>query len=686
MFHFRSLAFFADGKPRSIGQMHLLIVVAVLVATSLGVHEQSDRQARDQRRLERILIALEAGLSRAAPFRAQIVVSEFPQGRDTDASRDQETLRRGTIAYQMPGVLRIDLGEPAKGIVGRPPLTQIGILSGGRLSVLDVDGNTAREVDASAWEQADLLTALDMVLRPGLAERFDIELGTDLTIYSGVGQVRPLLLTPVETSGPAEHISSIRLEVSNDGPYPLAIEIVRHGGSVTSVGFSGIDRNPRLPRRYFAVNDLTAAETRAVAPPGQPWHLHPVVGGGRELLYWNAPEYGGPVTSYRLEIGWFRGTAERARIEFGPLETNLELPSIPGGPFYMRLVATNEAGESPPSNEVVLDFTERWVFDATVREPAYASGGPNVLFDEGHNNYLAPEGDGRHLLDLLRNDGYRIRFGRDRLSPESLTGFDMAIIANPYSHSPEDWYHRGYEWWKWSAESRRPAFAPDEITAVIEFVRDGGSLLLALGEPPWSGAGSELAAALGAEVRNADTRPPDAIPGDVFESRALQFVTPEILEQIRQQANPNRPFHAGLLQMDHPILRGRDESERLWMVWTYLSQSLSGPSGAVSLLDVPDDARDWFKDAPGGEWQTISAAGRSQALAFELGRGRVVVLADATMLFARVWHPGSSAAPMGMALPEDFAAQADASIGPTPMNRQFALNVMHWLSGILDER
>ena len=133
--------------------------------------------------------------------------------------------------------------------------------------------------------------------------------------------------------------------------------------------------------------------------------------------------------------------------------------------------------------------------------------------------------------------------------------------------------------------------------------------------------------------------------------------------------------------MDHPILRGRDESEHLWTVWTYLSQSLSGPSGAVSLLDVPDGALDWFKDAPGGEWRTVSAAGRSHALAFELGRGRVVVLADATMLFARVWHPGSSAAPMAMAWPEDFA-----SIGPTPMNRQFALNVMHWLSGILDER
>jgi hypothetical protein len=63
----------------------------------------------------------------------------------------------------------------------------------------------------------------------------------------------------------------------------------------------------------------------------------------------------------------------------------------------------------------------------------------------------------------------------------------------------------------------------------------------------------------------------------------------------------------------------------------------------------------------------MSAAGRAQGLALEVGAGRVVVLGDAGMLRAQRERNGNQ---VGMNVPGYD-------------NRQLALNIMHWLSRIL---
>jgi hypothetical protein len=71
-----------------------------------------------------------------------------------------------------------------------------------------------------------------------------------------------------------------------------------------------------------------------------------------------------------------------------------------------------------------------------------------------------------------------------------------------------------------------------------------------------------------------------------------------------------------------------------------------------------------------------SAAGRAQGIAFALGKGRVVVLGEAAMLSAqRITGPmarrlGRESITMGMNAPGND-------------DRQFALNIAHWLSGLL---
>ena len=62
------------------------------------------------------------------------------------------------------------------------------------------------------------------------------------------------------------------------------------------------------------------------------------------------------------------------------------------------------------------------------------------------------------------------------------------------------------------------------------------------------------------------------------------------------------------------------------------------------------------------------AAGRAQGIAFRYGQGRVVMLGEAAMLSAQL-------GPNGMRVGMNR---------PGLDNRQFALNVMHWLSGLLD--
>ena len=93
-------------------------------------------------------------------------------------------------------------------------------------------------------------------------------------------------------------------------------------------------------------------------------------------------------------------------------------------------------------------------------------------------------------------------------------------------------------------------------------------------------------------------------------------------------------------------------------------QSLKGPSGTDAVLKLADTAED-TAPSPG---KNSSAAGRAQAIAFRLGKGRVVMLGDAAMLSAQVTGPENK--PFGMNVPGID-------------NRQLALNIMHWLSGML---
>jgi hypothetical protein len=67
---------------------------------------------------------------------------------------------------------------------------------------------------------------------------------------------------------------------------------------------------------------------------------------------------------------------------------------------------------------------------------------------------------------------------------------------------------------------------------------------------------------------------------------------------------------------------------------------------------------------PGPRLTPVPAGGHSQAVAIEVGKGRVVVLGEAGMISAQIDAQGGK---MGMNVPGND-------------NQAFALNVFHWLS------
>ncbi len=289
-------------------------------------------------------------------------------------------------------------------------------------------------------------------------------------------------------------------------------------------------------------------------------------------------------------------------------------------------------------------------FDTSVAHPAYTDKHPRVLFDEAHRNRDTSSGLYKVFVDLITNDGYQVTPNHEPFAAAQLAKCDLLVIVN--APAPR-------------RSSSLSAFSPAESDAVQQWVQNGGALLLITNAP--FGSGSELL--------------------------AERFGVNMGLRLIRDTANQidnhlvfSREKH---LLGDHAILRGRSESERINRVFTFNGQSLKGPPGSFDLLKLSETAKEEIRDprgpmsarrnmmsATGGKASSsagpkeISAAGRAQGIALKDGRGRVVVMGDSADLAAQL-----------------FWVDPPRKIGmnvPGCDNRQFTLNIVHWLSGLIE--
>ncbi|MBI2678756.1 MAG: DUF4350 domain-containing protein [Candidatus Koribacter versatilis] len=262
-------------------------------------------------------------------------------------------------------------------------------------------------------------------------------------------------------------------------------------------------------------------------------------------------------------------------------------------------------------------------YDTRVAQPAYVQTHPVVLVDATHNNFHTCAGRYQPFCVLLRSDGLEVKDLR-QWSAAGLAGSSVLVIAN--AAGPD-----GYE--------EKNAFSDEDQQAIVGYVNGGGSLFLIADHSPFGSAAQELAGRFRVTMHYRYARDDDNKDG--WDNERLLF----------SRAN-------GLLR-SHPITEGRTPEERVERVVTFTGQSLSGPPGSTAILVMGEKAYDWESRKV-----RFPAAGHAQVIAFEYGKGRVVVAGEAAFLTAQV-------DPLGLKFGMNSAGNDD---------RKFLLNALHWLT------
>ena len=283
-------------------------------------------------------------------------------------------------------------------------------------------------------------------------------------------------------------------------------------------------------------------------------------------------------------------------------------------------------------------------FTPTVRGRAYSQTHPVVVVDEAHANFHTIGGRYKPFADVLRADGYLVTAGTQAFTKASLGTALVLVVSNAI----------GSGFTQSNASNPPSAFTDAECDAVRDWVRGGGSLLLIADHAPFGATAATLAARFGVEM------------GKGY-AWAVEGNNPEPTTTLTYS-----PDNARLA--DHPITRG------VTRVVTFTGQSLSVPAGATPLLKLGTAYESTGANAQSdltafreGKPTTARAlTNRAQAVAFEYGKGRVVMTGEAAMFSAQVIRftdpqGRTTESKMGMNVPGND-------------NQQFLINILRWLT------
>ncbi len=293
-----------------------------------------------------------------------------------------------------------------------------------------------------------------------------------------------------------------------------------------------------------------------------------------------------------------------------------------------------------------------------VKQPAFSDLNgkkPMVVIDQAHNNYHTLNGRYKTFAELLTKDGYDVKssIGKyTRFSKKALIDIDILVIANALNSKNVDMKSCSGKWQLPTSS----AFDDEEIQVLRTWVEQGGSLLLIADHMPFAGASEKLANAFGFNIVNGYTIPEN-------KSFTIEF----------QQQD-------GSLK-NHPIIFGRNgKLEKVDSVTTFMGHAfwIKSHSKARPLMILREGTRTILPyDANVLPKPTdkelsianISSAGQFQGATLKAGKGRMAMFAEASMFTSQKNGEMKS----GMNNP--------SAVG----NKQFTLNVLHWLSGLLPD-
>ena len=286
----------------------------------------------------------------------------------------------------------------------------------------------------------------------------------------------------------------------------------------------------------------------------------------------------------------------------------------------------------------VADTTYSPPIDAPEYEPGR---GPTVAIDAAHVNFHTADDRYAPLAKLLTRDGYKVESNDQQFTASTLSRFDILVIANAMHEQSADGF---------APLPSLSAFTGAEIAALEAWVREGGSLLLIADHMPLAGHSEALAAAFGIRFQN----------GFALDGAGHGRITFRRSEGTLPSSS---------------IANGRRATQQVDSVVTFTGQAfrvdpgvdvtplLVVPEGYALLL--PEVAWEFSESTP-----RIAAVHLLQGIAVRHGRGRIAAFGEAAMFTAQL--AGPQRLPMGMN--EPAAGQ----------NHLFALNLFHWLSGIVD--
>lgn len=280
-------------------------------------------------------------------------------------------------------------------------------------------------------------------------------------------------------------------------------------------------------------------------------------------------------------------------------------------------------------------------FKPPIANPAYKeNAGPVILIDEAHNNFHTATGRYLPFAEFLRRDGYVVKASTQKFSKETLKEAKILVVSNALNEKNKE------EW----ALPTPSAFTDEEIAAVRDWVKGGGSLLLIADHMPFAGAGEKLGAEFGIKFING-------------------FATNQ-----KTKGKPDVFSIENKMLMNHPILNGRNKNEAVDSVTTFTGSAFQIEKGGSPLFVFGEDYIDL---SPQVAWEfddktpKTDIKGWLQGATLKIGKGRIAVFGEAAMFSAQVAGPNRNQ--VGMNSP---AAK---------QNPQFLLNVMHWLSGLIKD-
>lgn len=173
--------------------------------------------------------------------------------------------------------------------------------------------------------------------------------------------------------------------------------------------------------------------------------------------------------------------------------------------------------------------------------PAFQkTGGPVVLADLHHHNFAVEDGNYKPFFSLLEKDGYTVKHLHQKFTEKLLKQGQILVIINALSEKNID---------RWSLPVF-PAFTQSEIIAVYNWVMKGGALLLVADHMPFPAAASAMAKMFGIDFSN-------GFAIDTISWDPLVF---------KRSDNTLK---------DHPIIQGRDETERIDSIVSFWGQAFT---------------------------------------------------------------------------------------------------------------